>query len=506
DVYKRQEGIDQTRGWAYTLLINNVIMTGKAEAPFKAFLFQGHVLDEKGDKMSKSLGNIIDGYKILSTQSVDTLRFYLIWKASPIDSLSFSVKEMNARPYQVLNTLYHMHLYFQQNSSYDGYDHTKYDLRWALERGLLKDQERWLLSKLQSLILNVTEGYSRCRFHEAARALEEFIIEVLSQTYVPLTRSEIWDDDPKTLDRRLAIYATLAHTLKTLDVLIHPIAPYTSEYLYNRCFEKKILILARWPEVESEFIDKELESEFEMLKEMISLANAARMEVKIKRRWPLRRAVYLLDKNRVKIMERFSNILREQINVKEVKFTSDIEDLPIKIQIKLNYGTLGPKLKSEMPKFLEGLSKIDGLQIYKALKDLGEYSLRIDDRSYTLSKEDVKVEYLADEGYVVKEKDGIIVALQIVRDRDLVAEGLVRDLARRLQALRKERGYRPTDILDTAYIAGADEELESLVKPRSNELTYLVRVKRVSFVKEASPNIPWSDIEFDERKLKISIV
>ncbi|MEM2339046.1 MAG: isoleucine--tRNA ligase, partial [Nitrososphaerales archaeon] len=301
------EGIDQTRGWAYTLLINNVIMKGEAEAPFKAFLFQGHVLDEKGDKMSKSLGNIIDGYEILSTQSVDTLRFYLIWKASPIDSLSFSVREMNARPYQVLNTLYHMHIYFQQNSSYDGYDYTKHTLQWALNEGLLKDQERWLLSKLQSLIFNVTEGFNRCKFHEAARALEEFIIETLSQTYVPLTRSEIWDDDPKTLNRRLAIYATLAYVLKTLDILIHPIAPYTSEYLYTHCFNEKILLLTKWPEVELKFIDKKLELEFKMLEELISLANAARMKVKLKRRWPLKRAIFLIDKDKVENMIRFLN-------------------------------------------------------------------------------------------------------------------------------------------------------------------------------------------------------
>ncbi|MEM3016601.1 MAG: class I tRNA ligase family protein, partial [Candidatus Nitrosocaldus sp.] len=152
------EGIDQTRGWAYTLLMENVIMKGKDEPPFKAFLFQGHIVDEHGNKMSKSLGNVIDALELLKNNPVDMVRFYFMWKASPIDALSFSIDEMRRRVYQVLSTLYNLHIYFVQNASYDGYEKNKHTLEWAINSNLLRVSEVWLLSRLQALIEKVTEG------------------------------------------------------------------------------------------------------------------------------------------------------------------------------------------------------------------------------------------------------------------------------------------------------------------------------------------------------------
>jgi len=212
------EGIDQTRGWAYTLLIENVILTNRPTSPYKSFLFHGHVLDKNGNKMSKSLGNVIDAKELLEKYPVDLVRFYFMWKSSPIEPLSFSTDELMSRPYQVLSTLYHLHLYYKQNSEYDKFDETK-TIQWAKENNLLESPDIWLLSKLQKLIQNSNEFNDKCKFHEAAKALEDFIINSLSQIYIPITRGELWEEDEAKKDRRLAIYAVLYEVLKNLDIL-----------------------------------------------------------------------------------------------------------------------------------------------------------------------------------------------------------------------------------------------------------------------------------------------
>ena len=157
------EGIDQTRGWAYTLLMESVIMNQAGVAPFKSFLFQGHVIDEKGNKMSKSLGNVLDARTLLSENPVDLIRLYFMWKSSPIESLNFSLDEMKTRPYQILSTLHNLHVYFKQNSEFDGFDPSVHTVDWASEQksDALGLPDRWLLSKLQGLVEAVTESFDR---------------------------------------------------------------------------------------------------------------------------------------------------------------------------------------------------------------------------------------------------------------------------------------------------------------------------------------------------------
>ena len=242
------EGIDQTRGWAYTLLMENVIMKQSSHAPFRSFLFQGHVLDEKGNKMSKSLGNIIEADALLTENPVDLVRLYFMWKSSPIESLNFSLDEMKTRPYQILSTLHNLHVYFKQNSEFDRFDHEKHTLNWVTSNALLGLTEVWLLSKLQKLILQVGEALDHCRFHEAAKAVDAFIINELSQTYVPMTRNIIWDDIPENLDKRLAVYSVIGYVLIQLNIMLHPLSPFITEYLYVTCFnKKKSILLESWP-------------------------------------------------------------------------------------------------------------------------------------------------------------------------------------------------------------------------------------------------------------------
>jgi len=277
------EGIDQTRGWAYTLLIENVILNNSATPPYKSFLFQGHVLDEKGGKMSKSKGNVLEGAELLEKYPVDLIRFYFMWKASPIEPLSFSTDELMSRPYQVINTLFNLHLYFQQNSQYDNFDNTN-TIEWAKSKNSLTSPDIWLLSKLQKLIQKITEKNQTCKFHEGAKAIDDFIINNLSQIYIPITRGELWDESEEKKNRRLAIYAVLNEVLKTLDILIHPFCPYTSEHLYQTVFEgKQSILLDKWPQYEESLVNEKIEESFDIMKDVVSISSAARMKGKLKR-------------------------------------------------------------------------------------------------------------------------------------------------------------------------------------------------------------------------------
>ncbi|MCL5067275.1 MAG: class I tRNA ligase family protein, partial [Thaumarchaeota archaeon] len=249
------EGIDQTRGWAYTLLIENVILQMSKKSPYQAFLFMGLVLDADGQKMSKSKGNYIAARKLLQEQSADLARLYLLWKAGPIDAINFNMKELTARPYQILNTLYHMHVFYLQNSRFDGFSMQAGSVSETLRnaRKSLAKQDHWLLSRLEFLINVCTASYSRARYHEVARAIEGFLIESLSQTYVPIVRSEMWEESENSKRRRETIYSVLGFALLTCDKLLHPIAPYLTDHLAAQSFEVESLLLEDWPSSHAEF-------------------------------------------------------------------------------------------------------------------------------------------------------------------------------------------------------------------------------------------------------------
>ncbi len=510
------EGIDQTRGWAYTVLIESVIMYRRAQVAFRSFLFQGHVLDEKGEKMSKSAGNVIDGYEIASKYPADLIRLYFMWKASPIDPLSFSINEMLKRTYQILNTLYNLHIYFMQNSIYDKFS-SAYTLKWAYEKNLLKDSELWLLSKLERLKRIVSNGYDRCRYHEAARALEDFIINILSQTYLPLIRNELWSDDEESRYRRFAIYATLAEALYTTDILLHPISPFITEYLAIRCFNKESILLERWPEVDDRFLNDEIEERFELISKIISISNAARNKASLKRRWPLSSAYIALKSKHANALMENKDTLVNQMNVTNLEIipldkdnpidnllTMLDKNLPLTLNLSLKKSSIAPRVREDFKKVINAFESLDDYQIIRALKN-GRLTLAYDNKEIDISIDDIDIRYDASEGYVLVERDGIFVFLSIKRDQHLIAKGIARDLARRLQALRKARGYNPTDILNAAYIANLDDNMIDMLSNLLEEMAYLVRVKKIVLLRDLINGVRWEKDELDDKEIFISV-
>ena len=512
------EGIDQTRGWAYTLLIENVILNNAAVPPYKAFLFQGHVLDEKGGKMSKSKGNVLDGSELLEKYPVDLIRFYFMWKASPIEPLSFSTDELMSRPYQVINTLFNLHLYFQQNSQYDDFVQADTTVQWAKQNGLLTFPDIWLLSKLQRLIQKMTEKNESCKFHEGARAIDDFIISNLSQTYIPITRGELWDDDDEKKDRRLAIYAVLGQVLKILDVLIHPFCPFTSEYLYQSVFPGKqnsSILLDKWPAYQENLVDEEIEESFDIIKEIISVSSAARMKGKLKRRWPLNEARICVKKGQKNKLESLSELLQSQLNVEKFTITETVEEsgleqilelrrlgLPVKAVVELERKRVGPKAKQHMGRLVSAFNETDPDEIVSSLQKDSKYDFSVGGETISLDAGDFAVDFDAGENFAAAKRDRYIVIISTSRNKEMMSRGLLKDIARRLQTLRKERGYSPTEIIDVASVLGLDEESLEMIREKAEELAFLVRVRKVNFEESCKE---YKDEDIDGQKIRISV-
>lgn len=439
------EGIDQTRGWANTLLLEHVILTGKAEAPYKAFLFQGLAQDAKGRKMSKSLGNVLDANSVLEKHSADVCRFYMLWKCSPIDPIDFDTKELNRRAYQVLGTLYHLHRFFMQNAEYDSFNPRKHTLQWARKNNALKNPDSWLLSKLQQTVNEVTEKLEKCEFHFALSELEEFVVNVVSRQYVPMVRRELWSDDPETLNRRLAVYATLWNTLKTLVLLFNPATPFLSEFMYQNVYKElddtllESVNLEDWPKPDKTLQDTSLEQDFETLLQCVPLAYSARQSARLKRRWPLKKAVVVASKQVQKALKNLEEVFLELVNVKEVEY---LETLP-----------------------------------------------QVDSKRWTVACE-----------------NDLHVLLDTRRDEALLGEGVMRDLARRVQALRKELGFKPTDILNAAYVAELDMKSMKLLTAYLTEMAELVRAKKVyAHKKRSEVEVKWHKRALDDKTVYIAI-
>jgi isoleucyl-tRNA synthetase len=439
------EGIDQTRGWANTLLLEHVILTGRPEAPYRAFLFQGLAQDAKGRKMSKSLGNVVEANPTLEKYSADVFRFYVLWKCSPIDTISFDTRELVKRPYQVLSTLYHLHRFFMQNAEYDKFNSREHTFEWAKIRNVLKPPDYWLLSKLQRTVRAVTEKLEKCEFQFALSELEEFVVEDLSRQYVPMVRRELWSDDPETRNRRLAVYTTLWHMLKTLTLLFNPATPYLSEFLYQKVCKEldrnltESVNFESWPKPDKKLENENLEKQFETLLQCVSLVYSARQAARLKRRWPLRKIMVVAPKHVQEALKTLEEEFLELTNVKNAEYFEKHPEVDSKRWVSASNG---------------------------------------------------------------EEK----VFLDTSRDERLLGEGVMRDLARRVQALRKELGFMPTDILKAVHFAELDQKTVKLLEPYLAEMTGLVRSEELYFhFKQSEVEIKWHKSQLDDKTVYVAI-
>ncbi|WP_222424802.1 class I tRNA ligase family protein [Candidatus Nitrosocosmicus arcticus] len=518
------EGIDQTRGWAYTLLMLNVIFKKSPQSPFQSFLFTGHVLDEKGNKMSKSLGNVVDAKSLLVSNPVDLVRLYFIWKSSPIEPLNFDIKEMSSRPHQVLSTLFFLHIYYQQNASYDQFQFGDWYSRsgWKANDLTLRSQDIWILTKLKNLIDESTDLLNNCRFHEASHIIEDFIINSLSQTYVPLVRYDLWSDDLDNQERRFTVYRILARCLLTLDIILHPICPFFTEYLYLSCFKQfDSIMMENIPRGEELAViaNTKVEAAFDQIKEISSLSFSLRNRYKLKRRWPLESALIYVDETEFLKVGGVKELLKEQMNieniqVKELRANTVVEKImglmnfeaPIIPSITINRKTVAKIVKGDIGLLIDKFESEDKFRILKQLEEQGFYHFEYSrDKSIDLTITDMDFAFVPATDYVVGEKENVVLLLNTSRNEELITKGLVKDLARNIQQLRKELGYSPTQILDTAYISNFSPEVIAKLRDFGLDLQNLVRVRKIEFSEKTDEAKKSKKIELDGREISIYI-
>jgi isoleucyl-tRNA synthetase len=300
--------------------------------------------------------------------------------------------------------------------------------------------------------------------------------------------------------------------------MLHPLSPFITEYLYLTCFgKKKSVLLESWPQRDEKLVDSKVESAFDRIKEIVSLANAARNLAGLKRRWPVKETLICGTGINSLDMEGVSDALKGQINVEQYRLVeiaagSQIEKIaglldnkmPVKVDVSLVRKNVAPRVKADIGKVAQAFEGIDKLSLVNSLRS-GSYSLAYDDKTVELTPADVEITYKATEGYASSERGDLVVFISTTRDKDLTAKGMLRDLARQLQQLRKERQYNPTDILNAAYVAGLNDEEITLLTEMKDELTYLVRVKTVALSKDPLDKVNYKLIEIDGREFKVSV-
>ncbi|MGY8880631.1 MAG: DUF5915 domain-containing protein, partial [Dehalococcoidia bacterium] len=297
---------------------------------------------------------------------------------------------------------------------------------------------------------------------------------------------------------------------------IHPFCPYTSEHLYQTVFEgKQSILLDKWPQYQESLVNEEIEESFDIMKDVVSVSSAARMKGKLKRRWPLNEAQICVKKNQKLKLESLSDLLKSQLNVEKFNIIETEKDsgleqllelkelgLPVKATLELERKKIGPKAKQHMGKLVSTFLETNPDEIIPILQKDGKYDFNIDDQKISLDKEDFIVNFDADDNFAVAKRDDFIVFISTLRNKEMMAKGLVKDVARRLQTLRKERGYNPTDVLEVASILELDDESLEMIKGRDEELAFLVRVKKVNFEKSCKE---YKEDDIDGQKIKISV-
>ncbi|NRB60666.1 MAG: isoleucine--tRNA ligase [Winogradskyella sp.] len=491
------EGVDQTRGWFYTLhAIGAMVFDSVA---YKNVVSNGLVLDKNGQKMSKRLGNAVDPFETLANHGADATRWYMISNANPWDNLKFDIDGVEEVKRKFFGTLYNTYSFFSLYTNLDGFKYS--EAKIPLEER--PELDRWILSELHTLIKKVDAYYAEYEPTKAAREISNFTQDFLSNWYVRLSRRRFWKGDYQT--DKISAYQTLYTCMLTLAKLGAPIAPFFTDRLYldlssvtgKEVFES--VHLAEFPEYDESFIDKSLERKMESAQTIASLVLSLRAKEKIKVRQPLQKIMIPINSAEQKEeIEAVSNLIKHEVNVKEIELLEDASDILIK-QIKPNFKVLGPKFGKDMKAIAGAVNQFSADDIQK-IEQNGEIAIDINGKNITLGIDDVEISSQDIEGWLVASEGLITVALDVTITDDLRKEGIARELVNRIQNLRKESGYEVTDRIEVqlqndALVAAAIASNKDYIK--SETLT-----DKLELIDEVSNGI---DIAFDEVNTKLFI-
>ena len=493
------EGVDQTRGWFYTLHAIAVMLFDSVA--FKNIISNGLVLDKNGNKMSKRLGNAVDPFEVLKKYGADATRWYMISNSQPWDNLKFDVDGVDECRRKFFGTLYNTYSFFALYANIDGFTGQESEVPVA-ER---PEIDRWILSELNSLIKDVTASLEDYDPTPAARRIDQFVNENLSNWYVRLNRKRFWGGE-MTADK-LAAYQTLYTCLETVSMLAAPIAPFITDRIFcdlnalsGRHSESSVH-LAEYPKCNEALIDRELEDMMSLAQRTSSMVLALRRKVNIKVRQPLQKIIIpVLDKNMAKHIEAVRQLIMGEVNVKDIELISDTTGIITK-RIKPNFKTLGPKYGKYMKQIAALVATFTQEQI-AAVENDAETILNIDGEQVVTTVADYEITSEDMPGWLVASEGKLTVALDITITDDLRREGVARELVNRIQNIRKDSGFEVTDkirveIEATELTAPAIESFADYIAQQ----TLAVDVKAV-----ASPAGSFVvDSDIDESPLKIAV-
>ncbi|MFC0778269.1 isoleucine--tRNA ligase [Flavobacterium sp. HJSW_4] len=436
------EGVDQTRGWFYTLHAIGTLVFDKIA--YKNVVSNGLVLDKNGIKMSKSKGNTIDPFKTISENGPDATRWYMIMNANPWDNLKFDLEGIAEVKRKFFGTLYNTYSFFSLYANIDGFKYEEAEIPLN-ER---PEIDQWIISELHSLIKFVDECYEDYEPTKATRAISDFVQENLSNWYVRLCRRRFWKGE--YAKDKIAAYQTLYTCLLTISKLSAPVAPFFMDKLYRDLTTSTgtedfaSVHLAEFPKFVENFVNKTLESKMQKAQTISSLVLSLRKKEMIKVRQPLQKVMIpVLDENQRAEIEAISDLVKAEVNVKEIELLDDASGILVK-QIKPNFKALGPRFGKDMGLISKEIQGFSAEQINQLDKQ-GTLDIVIAGNSVTLSLEDVEITSQDIEGWLVANSNGITVALDITLTEELKNEGIARELVNRIQNIRKDSGFEVTD-------------------------------------------------------------
>ena len=455
------EAVDQTRGWFYSLLAESTLLFNKA--PYKNVIVLGHVQDENGQKMSKSKGNAVDPFDALNKYGADAIRWYFYINSAPWLPNRFHGKAVVEGQRKFMSTLWNTYAFFVLYADIDNFDPTKYELNYDQ----LPVMDKWLLSRLNTTVQAVDNDLANYKIPEAARALQEFVDE-MSNWYVRRSRERFW---AKGMEQdKINAYMTLYHALVTIAKTAAPMIPFMTEDMYQnlvRSVDKdaiESIHLCDFPTVNEAWIDKDLEADMKELLEIVVLGRACRNTANIKNRQPIGTMYVKAEK---KMSEFYTDIIADELNVKEVKFADDVESF-ISYSFKPQLRTVGPKYGKLLGGIRQALTDINGTAAMNELRSNGVLKLDINGNDVELTEEDLLIETAQTEGYVSESDGETSVVLDTNLTPELIEEGFVREIISKIQTMRKEAGFEVMDKIKV-YAHGNDK-IQEVMKAHEDEI------------------------------------
>ena len=443
------EGIDQTRGWFYSLLVVSMFVMGKT--PYKNVLVNDLLLDKNGQKMHKSRGNAISPFEIMQEYGADTVRFYMLHTSPVWTPLKFDVDGLKEIYSKYISTFKNAYSFFEMYANADHIDPREYSIP-------IKDRElidKWLISKLNKLIKNVREAFNEYDLNKVCKLIIPFLNDDLSNWYIRSNRRRFWDSE--LTDSKRAVYLTMYEALTTLCKICAPITPFLTEEIYGKLTKEKSVHLADFPTENNELIDETVEERMDLVRDICSLGRFAREEVNIKVRQPIKNLILL--KSDEMIIGDLLPVIKEELNVKEIIFKEDMTEY-LEYIAKPNFQVLGKTLGPKIKELQEILNKLTSKEITKILEK--GLKIKLAGESFELTKDNTIISIKQKEGYASTSNNKTIVVLDTELTEELILEGLAREFVRKVQSLRKDADFIITDHINIYY--NGTENIEKMLE------------------------------------------